>query len=88
MTLPAHTLDAREIRRAAGLCLKRVDLSRRLRLLGVRAGNLARLSDLVAPAAALAETVPPAVHEPRADYGMPLFDDIDREPDGATGGKA
>ena len=39
LTLPAHTLDAREIRRAAGLCLKRVDLSRRLRLLGVRAGG-------------------------------------------------
>ena len=37
LTLPAHTLDGREIRRAAGVCLKRVDLSRRLRLLGVRA---------------------------------------------------
>jgi DNA polymerase-4 len=30
------------IRRAAGLCLKRVDLSRRLRLIGVRAGTLVR----------------------------------------------
>ncbi len=49
LTLPAHTLDARTIRRAAGECLKRVDLSRRLRLLGVRAGALARLADLVAP---------------------------------------
>ncbi|MGZ5133203.1 MAG: DinB/UmuC family translesion DNA polymerase, partial [Caldimonas sp.] len=48
LTLPAHTLDAREIRRAAGLCLKRVDLARRLRLLGVRASALEKLSDLVA----------------------------------------
>ena len=48
LTLPAHTLDGREIRRAAGLCLKRVDLSRRLRLLGVRASALEKLSDLVA----------------------------------------
>ena len=41
LSLPAHTLDAATIRRAAGECLKRVDLSRRLRLLGVRAGALA-----------------------------------------------
>jgi len=70
-TLPAHTLDARTIRRAAGECLKRVDLSRRLRLLGVRAGALARLDDLVAPHAADA----PAVREAPALYGgLPLFD--------------
>ena len=48
LTLPAHTLDGREIRRAAGQCLKRVDLTRRLRLLGVRASALEKLSDLVA----------------------------------------
>jgi DNA polymerase-4 len=41
-TLPAATADAASIRRAAGQCLKRVDLSRRLRLLGVRAGGLTR----------------------------------------------
>ncbi len=75
LTLPAHTLDGREIRRAAGLCLKRVDLGQRLRLLGVRAGALARLADLVAPLAAVsAPANPPAVHEARAGYGMPLFD--------------
>lgn len=39
-TLPFATADAREIRRAAGQCLKRVPLERRLRLLGVRAGAL------------------------------------------------
>ncbi len=43
LTLPAAVADAAAIRHAAGLCLKRVDLSRRLRLLGVRAGGLVRL---------------------------------------------
>jgi DNA polymerase-4 len=42
LTLPAPVADAEAIRHAAGLCLKRVDLSRRLRLLGVRAGGLVR----------------------------------------------
>jgi DNA polymerase-4 len=41
-TLPAPVADAAAIRRAAGQCLKRVDLTRRLRLLGVRAGSLSR----------------------------------------------
>ena len=72
LTLAAHTLDARTIRRAAGECLKRVDLSRRLRLLGVRAGNLARLADLVGPGLAGAAE-PPVVREPQAGY-LPLFD--------------
>jgi DNA polymerase-4 len=43
LTLPQAVADTAAIRHAAGLCLKRVDLSRRLRLLGVRAGNLVRL---------------------------------------------
>jgi DNA polymerase IV len=43
LTLPEPTADYAAIRHAAGLCLKRVDLSRRLRLLGVRAGSLVRL---------------------------------------------
>jgi DNA polymerase-4 len=42
LTLDTPVADARAIRRAAGLCLKRVDLSRRIRLLGVRVGALAR----------------------------------------------
>ncbi len=42
LTLAAPTADARELRRAAGQCLKRVDLTRRLRLLGVRASGLTR----------------------------------------------
>ena len=61
LMLPAHTADAAAIRRAAGQCLKRVDLSRRLRLLGVRAGNLLPLAELAlqAPAGpARGETLP------------------------------
>ena len=42
LTLAAPVNDAAAIRQAAGLCLKRVDLARRLRLLGVRAAALAR----------------------------------------------
>ena len=41
-TLNEPTRDARAIRRAAGECLKRVPLDRRIRLLGVRAGTLSR----------------------------------------------
>lgn len=40
-TLREATDDAATIRRAAGECLKRVELVRRIRLLGVRAGGLA-----------------------------------------------
>ena len=39
-TLPLPTNDAAVIRRTAGLCLKRVPLDKRLRLLGVRVGTL------------------------------------------------
>jgi DNA polymerase IV len=41
-TLDAPTGDAAAIRRAAGECLKRVPLDRRIRLLGVRVGTLTR----------------------------------------------
>ena len=37
--------QAHAIRHAAGQCLKRVDLTRRLRLLGVRVGSLMKLED-------------------------------------------
>ncbi|MFN9478597.1 MAG: Y-family DNA polymerase [Betaproteobacteria bacterium] len=40
LTLAEPTQDAAAIRRAAGLCLKRVDLTQRIRLLGVRVGTL------------------------------------------------
>jgi len=42
MTLEQPTAEAATIRLAAGLCLKRVDLARRIRLLGVRVGALQR----------------------------------------------
>lgn len=73
-TLPAHTMDARAIRRVAGECLKRVDLSRRLRLLGVRAGNLVKVTELVGPNAA---GIAPVAREAQASYhaSLPLFDD-------------
>jgi DNA polymerase-4 len=41
-TLELFTDDAKAIRKTAGQCLKRVDLSRKLRLLGVRVGKLAK----------------------------------------------
>lgn len=41
-TLDHFTADAKAIRQAAGQCLKRVALDRRLRLLGVRVGKLAK----------------------------------------------
>jgi len=42
MTLDQPTAEASTIRLAAGLCLKRVDLGRRIRLLGVRVSALRR----------------------------------------------
>ncbi|MDB5846194.1 MAG: DNA-directed polymerase, partial [Polaromonas sp.] len=44
-TVPAYTDDARAIRKIAGMCLKRVPLDRRLRLLGVRAGALVKAGE-------------------------------------------
>ncbi|MDP3136054.1 MAG: DNA polymerase IV, partial [Burkholderiaceae bacterium] len=41
-TLDEYTADPRVIRQAAGQCLKRAPLDRRLRLLGVRVGSLAK----------------------------------------------
>ena len=42
VTIEQCTDDASTIRRQAGLCLKRVDLTRRIRLLGVRVGKLVK----------------------------------------------
>ena len=47
-TIDHFTQDPATIRRHAGLCLKRVDLSRRIRLLGVRVGSLAKAGELAA----------------------------------------
>lgn len=42
LTLPKPVADAQSIRRAAGKCLKRIDLNRTIRLLGVKASGLER----------------------------------------------
>lgn len=46
ITLPVPTADPAYIRRAAGECLRRVDLERRFRLLGVKASGLVRQEDV------------------------------------------
>jgi DNA polymerase-4 len=45
LTLPHYTADAAAIRHHAGLCLKRVPLQQRLRLLGVRVGSLMTVAE-------------------------------------------
>ena len=45
-TAQTYTADAKAIRKIAGLCLKRVPLDQRLRLLGVRAGALAKVDQV------------------------------------------
>ncbi len=44
-TAESYTSDAQTIRKLAGLCLKRVPLTQRLRLLGVRAATLAKAGE-------------------------------------------
>ncbi len=44
-TVMQHIHAASDIRHAAGQCLKRVDLTRRIRLLGVRVGSLMKLEE-------------------------------------------
>ncbi|HEY1394345.1 MAG TPA: DNA polymerase IV, partial [Methylibium sp.] len=68
-TIGHYTADAQAIRRAAGVCLKRVPLERRLRLLGVRVGALVKASEApvsTAPAAVMAQ-------EAEAPYTPDLF---------------
>lgn len=56
VTLPVAVSDGAAIRKAAGLCLKRVPLDQRIRLLGVRAGGLVEAGgDEIAPSAMQAE---------------------------------
>jgi DNA polymerase IV len=47
-TIDTPTADAKTIRHAAGQCLKRVPLERKLRLLGVRVGSLVRVGEVSA----------------------------------------
>ena len=59
VSIDDYTDDPKRIRLLAGQCLKRVDLSRRFRLLGVRVGTLLRREDWQAQKAS----------EPPAGYG-------------------
>ena len=45
-TLEGYAADAKTIRQVAGLCLKRVPLGKKLRLLGVKAGALEKIENL------------------------------------------
>jgi DNA polymerase-4 len=72
-TIPVPTADPAEIRRVAGLCLKRVDLTRRLRLLGVRVGGLARPGTVQAPAARHQRPAKPAAAPREASDEPTLF---------------
>ena len=49
-SLDEYVADAKRIRQIAGQCLKRVDLSRRIRLLGVRVGSLVKAGTQAPPA--------------------------------------
>jgi DNA polymerase-4 len=65
-SLGEYTADATQIRQTAGLCLKRVDLSRRIRLLGVRVGSLVMAGTAPAPAVSNSESIansPPQANE-------------------------
>ena len=48
-TIDTPIQDAAAIRRAAGACLKRVPLARRIRLLGVRMGTLVPVGGVAKP---------------------------------------
>ena len=61
-TLDHFTDDGVVIRQAAGQCLKRVDLTRKLRLLGVRAGKLVKLDSNENKAPACMERAGPAMN--------------------------
>jgi DNA polymerase-4 len=71
LTLEQYTDDATTIRRAAGQCLKRVDLGRRLRLLGVRVGKLAKAAEIAN--APLAAPAPPPI---AAEHTPDLFHEV------------
>lgn len=84
LTLPAPTAQAEAIRRAGGLCLKRVDLSRRLRLLGVRVGGLSKAG--VRPPSGSRSAAPDASTRPSEaptsmHQTLPLFPDEEASAD-------
>lgn len=73
-TIDHFTADAKTIRQVAGQCLKRVPLNRRLRLLGVRVGKLAKVGspEAQALAAGRSPTVTHRAEEPSARFERTL----------------
>ncbi len=78
LTLEAPTAEAAAIRRAAGQCLKRVDLTKRFRLLGVRASKLVKPGTAEPAAAAQNAPLPKprdkAHRDERTDLLFPELD--------------
>ena len=58
VTLPVGVSDGDQIRKAAGECLKRVPLTQRIRLLGVRAGGLIPLDEVETDAGSVQAELP------------------------------
>jgi DNA polymerase-4 len=77
-TIEHATADASVIRRHAGLCLKRVDLSRRFRLLGVRVGKLVKPGTESHPAPGYSEHLSPRHPKDKTDEHTDLlFPELD-----------
>ncbi len=76
-TLESWTADAAAIRQTAGQCLKRVDLSRRMRLLGVRVGALVKVSEIpdLASFSALSSVKRSLIATESGSQSLPLFSD-------------
>ncbi|MEI8028159.1 MAG: DNA polymerase IV [Comamonadaceae bacterium] len=69
-TLDVYIADAQAIRHTAGLCLKRVSLDQRLRLLGVRVGSLTKIGD----AGALQKKASSQTASPESPVADPITD--------------
>ena len=61
-TIDHFTADAKTIRQTAGQCLKRVELDRRLRLLGVRVGKLVKADSPETRTSLVADAAPHSAH--------------------------
>jgi DNA polymerase-4 len=75
-TIERFTADAKTIRQIAGQCLKRVALEKRLRLLGVRVGKLAKADSPEARALPVGAASPAASHRV-AEPAPPLAGTLD-----------
>jgi DNA polymerase-4 len=73
-SLDEFIADAQRIRQVAGQCLKRVDLTRRIRLLGVRVGSLVKAGTASAPPQAYSGRH--LAHGARDDPDLLLFPEL------------